>query len=146
MNPSLNDAIALAAHWHNEQKDKSGQPYILHPIRVMLQMKTDTERIVAVLHDIIEDTLMTSDELREYGYSDEVVKAVDAVSKYPGSREPYFAYLDRVKENPLALKVKLADIRDNLMQERLDELSAETRQRLVAKYHSAITYLTEFHQ
>lgn len=110
---NLTDAILIATRAHRTMVDRAGKPYILHPLRVMLRMDTETERIVAVLHDVVEDTWVTLDYLRhERGFSDEVIEALDALTRREG--EPYFDYILRVKANPLATKVKLADLADNL--------------------------------
>jgi (p)ppGpp synthase/HD superfamily hydrolase len=85
MNP-LESAIALAVEAHRGQLDKSGRPYILHPLRVMFRCTTDLERTVAVLHDVVEDTGRTFDDLRRLGFSEEVIAALDGVTKREGSR------------------------------------------------------------
>lgn len=135
----LNKAIALAVNYHIGQFDKSGELYILHPLRVMLNpcLKTEKERIVAVLHDIIEDTDCHLDELKQFG--EDVVVALTAISRV--KNESYTDYLDRVKKNTLALSIKLADIEDNLNPIRLNRLSPIVRDRLKNKYHEALTYL-----
>src|SRR5215212_3273750 len=104
--PTLEDAIALAVEAHRGQLDKSGQPYILHPLRVMFRCQTDPQRIVAVLHDVIEDTGRTADDLRNLGYSEEILAALDCVTKRPG--EPYEAFAERAAANPIARVVKIA--------------------------------------
>ena len=118
--PTLSDAIALAAKAHSTQTDKAGQPYILHPIRVMLRMKTDDARMAAVLHDVVEDTDVTLDDLRAQGYPEEVVAAVDAVSRREAEGETYDAFVERSAQNPLAVQVKLGDLADNMSPERAD--------------------------
>ena len=79
--PTLEDAIALAVEAHRGQTQKAGQPYILHPLRVMFRCDSEMERIVAVLHDVVEDTGRTFDDLRRLGYSEEVLAALDCVTK-----------------------------------------------------------------
>lgn len=115
----VNSAIALAADAHAGQVDKAGVNYILHPMRVMLQFSDPTYQIVAILHDVVEDTTITLDDLRtadvsgvEFGFPDEVVDAVDALTRREGER--YGAYLLRAAANPIARAVKVADIKDNL--------------------------------
>ena len=135
----LADAIQLAAFAHSGQKDKAGEDYILHPLRVMLQMETEEERIVAVLHDVIEDTLTGAYELRGHNIPERCVQAVEAVTR--GVQEPVEEYYYRIKKNPLALKVKLADIRDNMDAGRMNLLDAETRNRLFKKYDKALSIL-----
>ncbi len=115
----LEKAIALATNAHAGQKDKAGYPYILHPLRVMLNMDAESEMIVAVLHDIVEDTQITSEELRRQGFSEEVLDAVRVLSKQ--DKEDYFAYIGKITQNPIARKVKLADLEDNMNIKRLKD-------------------------
>lgn len=108
----LKKAIYLAEKAHQGQVDKGGQPYILHPKRVMERCKTEKEKIVAMLHDVIEDTEITAEDLRNEGFSAEVLEAVVCLTKKYG--EDYMDYIERVCENKLAAKVKLADLTDNM--------------------------------
>jgi GTP diphosphokinase / guanosine-3',5'-bis(diphosphate) 3'-diphosphatase len=108
---TLERAIAIAAEAHAGQTDKAGERYILHPLRVMLAMETDVERIVAVLHDVVEDSDFTLQDLRAEGFAEEAVAAIDALTKREG--EPKLDAAARAKRNPLALRVKLADNADN---------------------------------
>jgi (p)ppGpp synthase/HD superfamily hydrolase len=136
---TLERAIAIAAEAHAGAVDKAGKPYILHPIRVMLQMATNDERIVAVLHDVVEDCkAWTLDRLRAEGFSDEVVRGVDAVTKREG--ETYEAFVLRGSADPLGKRVKLADLRDNLNLSRIAEPSAKDHER-IAKYQRALASL-----
>src|SRR5690606_10810418 len=107
----LERAIAIAAQSHDGQIDKAGEPYILHPLRVMLAVDTEAERIAAVLHDVVEDTEVTMEQLRAEGFSDDVLAAVDALTKQPGESRMDAAV--RAKANPVARSVKLADNLDN---------------------------------
>jgi (p)ppGpp synthase/HD superfamily hydrolase len=138
--PNLEDAIALAVEAHRGQTDKSGQPYILHPLRVMFRCQTDTQRIVAVLHDVVEDTGRTLDDLRQLGYSGEVLAALDCVTKR--EREPYDAFVERAAANPVARVVKIADIEDNLDLRRLPGIVENDVARL-ARYVKAWRRLHE---
>lgn len=96
---------------HAGQKRRNGNPYIIHPIRVSQEVKSDTEKVVALLHDVLEDTKVAYGELvLDFGI--EVALAVQALTKQP--EEEYMEYIARVKKNPIALSVKLADISDNL--------------------------------
>jgi (p)ppGpp synthase/HD superfamily hydrolase len=115
--PNLEDAIALAVEAHRGQKDKSGEPYILHPLRVMFGCDTELERIVAVLHDVVEDTGRSFDDLRKMGYGDDVLVPLECVTKREG--ENYEQFVERAATNPVARKVKLADLRDNMDLRRL---------------------------
>lgn len=108
----LERSLALAAKAHVGQKDKVGQPYILHPIRVMLNVRTDEERTVALLHDVIEDTPITFDDLRREGFSDLIIQAVRALTKHEGESREAAAW--RAVANPIARNVKLADVEDNM--------------------------------
>src|SRR4051812_23848766 len=104
--PTLEDAIILSATKHAGQPNKDGKPYILHPLRVMLAMDTDEERIAAVLHDVVEDSDVTLDALRTLGYSDAVVDAIDSVTKRPEEENDYEAFIRRAKSgSALARKV-----------------------------------------
>ena len=137
--PAIEDAILLAARAHRGQVDKAGEPYILHPLRVMLRLKDEADRIAAVLHDVIEDTGITEESLRDQGYSEEVLGALDALTRRQG--ESYADFIERVAGNPLARRVKLADLADNLDASRLLEITPKDRERL-ARYQAAWERLT----
>src|SRR6056297_1866298 len=107
----LETAIILATNAHAGQFDKAGAPYILHPLRVMMRMTTIKGKIVGVCHDLIEDTYITLKDLVSEGFSDDVVCAIDCMTKCPGER--YNDYLDRVISDILASECKLEDMRDN---------------------------------
>ncbi|QJI31810.1 GTP pyrophosphokinase [Pseudomonas sp. ADAK18] len=134
----LDAAITLACRIHTGQVDKSGKPYILHPLRLMLRFETLDEQIVSVLHDVVEDGNVTLDELRHLGLCEHVVHAIDCLSKRPG--EDYEDFIARIRPDELARKVKIEDIRDNLNLTRLPTLEAKDLER-VAKYHKALRYL-----
>jgi (p)ppGpp synthase/HD superfamily hydrolase len=136
---TLDEAIQVARRAHEGQLDKSGRPYIGHPLRVMGRLRGEHERMVAVLHDVIEDTAVTLADLADAGCPHEVLTAVAAISKQPD--EDQESYLARVAANPLALAVKRADIADNLSPERMARLDAETQDRLRRKYESALRQL-----
>ena len=125
---TLECALEIAAAAHAGQRDKAGEPYILHPIRVMLAVQTDDERITALLHDTVEDTHITYDDLREAGFSDTVVEAVRALTKLEGESRAEAAR--RAVADPVARKVKLADVADNMNQRRIPDPSAEDLARL----------------
>jgi guanosine-3',5'-bis(diphosphate) 3'-pyrophosphohydrolase len=102
MPATLEDAIALAATHHKGQFDKAGQPYILHPLRVMTNLgrqASETQRIAAMLHDIVEDTDVSFQDLRDHGFSEEVVQAVDALTKRPNEKDDYMVAIRRVSQN-----------------------------------------------
>lgn len=108
---TLEKALEIAARAHAGQKDKEGLAYILHPLRVMHRVSDEAARIVAVLHDVVEDTSVTLDDLRAAGFSDEVMAAVACVTH--ARHEPYAEYVVRCRNNPIARQVKLADLEDN---------------------------------
>ena len=128
--PTLEDAIGLAADAHRGQVYPSpeGEPYICHPLRVMLALTSESDRLAAVLHDVIEDTPLTLHDLRSLGYAPEVIRAVDCLTHRPD--EPYDAYIERVTTNEVACRVKLADLADNLANNRRLPDTPETRARI----------------
>ena len=126
---TLDRAIAIAAEAHTDQKDKTGISYILHPIRLMIQMDSEEAMIAAVLHDVVEDSVWTLDDLRREGFSDEVLNAVDCLTHREGEGEDYWDYIKRAGSDPIALKVKLADLFDNLNPNRLDKVTEEDEKR-----------------
>lgn len=134
--PTVADAIAFAALRHGDKEDKGGHPYILHPLRVMMKMDTDEARRVAVLHDVVEDCGVTLRELRCWGLPEKEVLAVSALTKTKAENRDYPRFISRVLRNPLATKVKLADIEDNLDVSRLKMLRPKDLKR-IAKYHAA---------
>ena len=109
---NIEKAIALAAKKHMGQVDKAGQPYIFHPIRLMLKMKTPEQQIVAVLHDILEDTDTTIVDLISLGFSQTTIDAIEALTKRPNETRIEAAY--RTVSNSIARVVKLADLADNM--------------------------------
>lgn len=135
---TLERAIAIAALAHEGQVDKAGAPYVLHPLRVMLACQTPEARIAAVLHDVVEDTAITLEELEGEGFPAEVLEAVAALTKREG--EDYEAFIRRVAPNPIAREVKLADLRDNSDLSRIAEPTERDRER-IKKYKRAIAYL-----
>lgn len=135
----IDSALALACRVHAGQVDKSGEAYILHPLRLMMQFDHHDEQLVALLHDVVEDGDVTQGDLRAIGLPDNVVTAIDCLSKRQG--ETYDAFIERIGPNALARKVKIADIRDNLNLTRLPELHEQDLER-AAKYHRALMYLS----
>jgi (p)ppGpp synthase/HD superfamily hydrolase len=136
--PTLERALALAATAHAGQTDKAGAPYVLHLVRVMLAQATPEARIVAVLHDLVEDTAHTFDDLRAEGFSETVLAALDGVTRRAG--ESYDAFIRRAGAHDLTRAVKLADLEDNMDVTRLDTVGPEDAERL-AKYLRAWRYL-----
>jgi len=134
--PTLADAVILAVNAHRHQADKVGEPYYLHSLRVMTKVRTETERVVAVLHDLIEDTSYTEDDLHSMGYSEEILSALDCLTRR--EEETYEQFIERIKPNPIARRVKLADLEDNMDLTRLRELPDEDLhryQRYVKAWH-----------
>ena len=126
---TLERAIAIAAEAHAGQADKAGAPYILHPIRVMLRVQTLEERIVAVLHDVLEDCpAWSASRLRDEGFGPAALTAIHALTRRDG--EPYMEFVRRAAADPIARRVKLADLEDNLDATRLAELTARDRSRM----------------
>lgn len=126
--PSLEDALALAAKAHKGQRDKAGQPYILHPVRLMLSVPDEPARIVALLHDVVEDTTTTMDDLRAAGYAEDLLAALDCVTRR--DTETYEEFIDRLAPNELARRVKLADLADNMDLSRLPAITEKDLVRL----------------
>ncbi len=109
---TLERAIEIAAKAHSGQTDKGGEPYILHPLRVMLRMNNNLERMAAVLHDVVEDSDITLEELTKEGFPAQVLEAVAALTKLPG--ESRLQAAERAARNPIARAVKLADNSENM--------------------------------
>lgn len=137
---TLERAIEIAAATHAGQTDKGGAPYILHPLRVMLRVAPGTQQIVAVLHDVVEDSdgNVTFDDLVREGFSQEVIDGVRAVTKVEG--ESYEAFIARAALNPVGKAVKLADLAENSDLSRIDRPSQKDLER-VGKYRRAIQQL-----
>lgn len=132
----LEKAIQIAAKAHEGQKDKAGQPYILHPLRVMFRTNSEIERICAVLHDVIEDTPITLQMLRDEGFTPEVLNVLELLTK--GSGESYDDFISRILTNETACRVKLADLADNMNLSRIQTPSEEDYKR-VEKYKRAVS-------
>lgn len=134
----LEKAIEIAVEAHRGQFDKAGKIYILHPMRVMLRGKNEPEMIVGILHDVVEDTPVTLDMLRIEGFSEEIINALDCLTKEKG--EDYGHFIDRVLTNPLATRVKLYDMEDNLNRDRIPYPTPKDEARFAKyeKYHKII--------
>jgi (p)ppGpp synthase/HD superfamily hydrolase len=131
----LEKAIVLATAAHAGQRDRYGRPYLLHPLHLMLQMDTDEERIVAILHDVVEDSETTLEDLSAAGFPPRLVHAVGLLT-HDKATESYGAYIARLKQDPLARRVKLADLKHNMDLRRLPALTEQDLARL-ARYHRA---------
>lgn len=134
----LEKAIEIAVEAHRGQIDKAGKIYILHPMRVMLRGKNETEQIVGILHDTVEDTPITIDMLRKEGFSEEILTALSCITKEQG--EDYGHFINRILKNPLATQVKLYDIEDNLNRDRIPFPSEKDLARFekYEKYHKVL--------
>jgi (p)ppGpp synthase/HD superfamily hydrolase len=129
----LEKAIYIAVSAHLGQKDRYGNPFILHPLRMMMRMDTEEEWIVAVLHDVVEKSDRTLEDLRHEGFPEEIIDAVNRLTKRPG--EDYKTHLRRAKTDPLARKVKIADLEDNMDPKRIKDFAEEDKTRL-ERFHS----------
>ncbi len=136
---TVDDAIRIARAAHEGQVDKSGHPYIGHPLRVMSRVSGEHARMAAVLHDVVEDTSVTADDLLAAGCPPEVVRTVLALTHADGESQEQ--YLARVLADPVAVVVKRADIADNTSPPRLALLDQATQDRLRAKYSRALDLL-----
>ncbi|HRW07842.1 MAG TPA: HD domain-containing protein [Caldilineaceae bacterium] len=140
----LAKAIALAAQAHVDQVDRAGQPYILHPLRMMMRLATQSAalrteeredaQIVAILHDVVEDTPTTLEDLRAAGFAERILDAIDCVTRR--EEESYDEFVTRSESNPLARLVKLADLEDNMDLKRIGVLTDDDVARL-NRYHRA---------
>ena len=148
---NLEKAIKIAVEAHTGQVDKGGNPYILHPLRVMLSLDTEAERIVGVLHDVVVDCEgWTWERLREQGCSDEIIEALKSVSKTPQEEKQfkkmddpnekldhYLEFIQRAKANKIGRNVKVADIEDNLDLKRIKQITLRDIHRL-RRYSAAL--------
>ena len=140
MSGYLSKALEIAVIAHNGQIDKAGKPYIGHPVYIALQMETEEEKAVALLHDVIEDTEYTEADLINAGIPENVVDAVKAITHPEG--QDYYEYLQEVKKNPLALKVKIQDVMHNSDISRIERPTEKDYARL-EKYKKAMKILNE---
>ena len=131
-------AITVAYNAHQGQLDRAGIPYILHPLHVAEQMKDEDTCVVALLHDVIEDTDLTLENLREYGFTEAQIEGVRVMTREED--EDYFEYIRSVKTNPLALAVKLEDLKHNSDVTRIIEMTDKDLQR-IEKYKKAMEIL-----
>ncbi len=139
-NNLLEKALVIATKAHEGQKDKAGSPYILHPIRVSNRCLTDEEKIVALLHDVIEDTNVSASDLLASGFPRNIVEAVLSVTRNEG--ESYEDFVIRSKQNPIGRQVKIHDLEDNMDITRLRQLTEKDLKRL-NKYLTAYRVLIE---
>ena len=136
----LQKAITIAYEAHKDQKDKYGAPYVGHVSRVMNRGRNVDEKIVGVLHDLIEDTDWTFERLRKEGFPDYIINAVECLTK-KDENEDYNAFIERIVPNPLAVSVKLNDLEDNMDIRRMPAVTEKDAARL-NKYLQAYKKLT----
>ncbi|MCH5584512.1 GTP pyrophosphokinase [Shimazuella sp. AN120528] len=134
----LEKAILIAVKAHAGQIDKGGQAYILHPLAVMSRVSSTDAKIVAVLHDVIEDTPITMEILQKEGFPVHIREAILAVTRQ--EKETYEAFIERTAQNSLAVEVKLADLEENMNLDRLPQVTSKDKERL-AKYREAYNRL-----
>ncbi len=144
---TIEDAISIAAQAHKGVKDRVGAPYILHPMRMMMRLHSEAEMMTAILHDVVEDTRDNSEEnkwtiekLREKGFPEAVLEAVEGVTNR--TDESYERFIERASKNPIARRVKIADLEDNMNIQRLDRIKPKDLERL-EKYHRSWHILKE---
>ena len=133
-------ALKLCFDAHKNQTDKSGLPYVFHPFHLAEQMETKETVVAALLHDVVEDTEYTFDDLREMGFSENVISALMLLTHDPAT--DYMEYVAEIKKNPIAKAVKLADLRHNSDLSRLDNISGEALLRR-KQYIAAIKLLED---
>jgi len=134
----LTTAIKIACDVHADQRDKAGEPYILHPLRLMQRFKDKSTMIVAVLHDVIEDSQHDLDFLQAQGFDKSILEAVDAITRK--KNEAYKDFIERLSFNDIAVKVKIEDLKDNLDLTRLKTIDDKALER-IKKYHKAFIFL-----
>lgn len=133
-------ALCLCFEAHKEQVDKSGIPYVFHPFHLAEQMEDEVTTVVALLHDVVEDSHYTFEDLAQKGFSAEVIEALKLLTHDPAV--PYMEYVEKIGKNPIAKKVKLADLRHNSDPSRMDEVTEASLMRR-EKYLKAIEMLTK---
>ena len=139
----LEKAIRIAVNAHFGQTDKGGKPYILHPLRLMEQACTTTEKICAILHKVLEDTSVKVSDLSEQGFTHAIIDVVVSLTKH--DNEAYPQFIERIVQNPISVKVKLIDLYDNTRVSRVSGLNETDFERL-QKYLRAIQYLEKRNQ
>jgi (p)ppGpp synthase/HD superfamily hydrolase len=137
--PDLERALQIAVQAHAGQKDKSGAAYIFHPLRVMMRCTHPTAKIVALLHDVVEDTDVTFEQLEKEGFSPEVLATLRLVTHDP--KVSYEDYIESIAQDKLATEIKIADLEDNSDIRRLQQVDDKAIARL-RKYHAAYQRLT----
>ena len=137
--PDLERALQIAVQAHDGQKDKNGAAYIFHPLRVMMRCAGEKAKIIALLHDVVEDTDVTFEQLVEEGFSPEILVPLRLLTH--DEAVPYDDYITRIMGDAVAMEVKIADLEDNSDIRRMHEVDDEAKERL-QKYHKAWKRLT----
>lgn len=136
--PNIEQAIAIAASAHAGYLGNDGRPYIFHPLRVMLRFQEERDQIVAVLHDVVEKTRWTVENLRSEGFSEDILEALDSVTRR--QEEEYMAFVKRSCANAIGRRVKIADLKDNIETAKTHPSEKVLRDKL-AKYEEALAVL-----
>ena len=147
---NLQRAIEIAVEAHRNDVDKGGNPYILHPLRMMMQMHTNDEKMVAVMHDVVEDhgDEWPMSRLHEEGFSEAVLRGLASVTKNDAEHalkddETYFSFVKRAAKDPIGRKVKMADMSDNLDIKRLGDEITDKDVARIRRYKRALAILVE---
>ncbi|MBF0415244.1 MAG: HD domain-containing protein [Magnetococcales bacterium] len=138
---TLEKALALAAQHHAGQVDRAGHPYILHPLRLMMQLTDPDQQIIALLHDVVEDTPVTLEDLGREGFSQTIISVLDLLTHRP--ELSYEAYILRLKPNPMARQIKLLDLIDNMDVRRLNHVPGERDWERIKRYQNAWATLND---
>ena len=138
--PVTKKALKLCFEAHKEQVDKSGMPYVFHPFHLAEQMTDEATTVVALLHDVVEDTAISFEDLEKQGFSDEIMDALKLLTH--DKNIPYMDYVAEIKKNTIATKVKLADLKHNSDLTRLSVVDEKALKRK-EKYEKAIKFLEE---
>ena len=139
----LSKAIELAIKAHSDQKDKQGIPYLTHVFRVAMRGRSQEEKICGILHDVIEDSDLSFDDIRKEGFPENILEALNCLTKKSDS-EPYDEFIERIKKNPLAMRVKLNDLEDNMDLRRytiLNENDVVRLNKYLKAYHELLEYI-----
>ena len=112
MSQYLHKAITIACEAHQGQSSINGEPYILHPLRLLIKAKNNEERIIAILHDVIEKTNISLLDLKNKGFDQNIISSIDSLSRRRG--ESYIEYIERLMQNKISVKIKLLDLADNI--------------------------------
>jgi guanosine-3',5'-bis(diphosphate) 3'-pyrophosphohydrolase len=139
----IEKSIRIALEAHKGQLDRAGKPYILHPLRLMNKLEDEIEMISAVLHDVVEDSDLSFEDLKREGIPDQAVEIIQCLTKI--KNELYEDYIKRVSLNKKAINVKIKDLEDNMNIARLDSINQKDLERL-AKYLKALTFLKKCQQ